>query len=84
MKKLLGIILVLGVGIIAYQSNASSINPNEYTVVMRFESGNTIALSEKYNGYDVCTGSTEYQLHKTVSSQSGANIQCVNELPTYK
>ena len=84
MKKILGIVVVLGIGVIAYQSNANSIDPNEFTVVMKFTSGNTIALSEKYNGYDSCITSAEYQLHKVVGATSGSNIQCVNELPTYR
>lgn len=83
MKKILGVLIVVGIALFAYQTSASSVNPNEYVVVMKFSSGNTIALSEKYQGYDACINSDEFKVHKLAGSQSGANIQCSNSKPTY-
>ncbi len=85
MKKLLvvGVLSMLTLGF-AYSNDSNKINPNEYYVVMKFSSGNTIALSDKITGYDACTSSDEYILHKTMSNQSQSNIQCTNSLPTYR
>lgn len=84
MKLILGILAVSVLGIGAYETYANSNNPNEYTVVMKFTSGNTLALSDKYQGYDSCVNSAEYQLHSVVGKQSGANIRCTNDPITYK
>jgi hypothetical protein len=86
MKKLLGIgVLAVLVGVV-YQSNAKeSIGVNDYYVVLKVPAtGNTIALSDKYNGYDQCTNSDEYIVNNALSKQAGTTIRCVNELPTYK
>lgn len=87
MKTLLGTLTVVGIvfgGFYMYESNANAVNTNDYIVVMKFTSGNTMAFSDKYNGYDACINSPEYIINKTISNQSGAKILCTNELPTYK
>lgn len=56
----------------------------QYTVVMKFESGNTLALSEVYGSHSKCINSDEYIVHTAFSEKSGANIQCTNKKPTYR
>lgn len=56
----------------------------QYTVVMKFESGNTLALSEAYGSHSKCINSDEYIVHTAFSEKSGAKIQCTNKKPTYK
>lgn len=86
MKLLLGIgvVLALTTGLI-YNSNAKTLGPNDYYLVIKFEqTGNTIALADKFSGHDACVTSPDYMLHQIAGKQSGSLIKCVNELPTYK
>ena len=73
-------------GFIAFHVLAKeTIEPNDHYVVIKVaKTGNTIGLSDKFSSYDSCINSADYQLHKFASEESGVNIQCVNELPTYK
>ncbi len=85
MKKLLGIgvLAVLGFGL--FYKTADAVGPNDYYLVIKFEqTGNTIALADKFNGHDACVSSPDYMLHQLAGKQSGSLIKCVNELPTYR
>lgn len=84
MKVTLGIIALFVISFGSYKLYANSNDPSKYTVVMKFTSGNTLALSDKYQGYDNCVNSAEYKLHNIVSKESGADIRCSNKKPTYK
>jgi hypothetical protein len=84
----LGILMVIAglVGFLASQVTAKdTVGANDYYIVIKVaKTGNTIGLSDKFIGYATCMNSPDYQLHKFASEESGVNIQCVNELPTYK
>ncbi len=85
MKKLLGIgvLAVLGFGL--FYQTADAVGPNDYYLVIKFQqTGNTIALADKFNGHDACVSSPDYMLHQLAGKQSGSLIKCVNELPTYR
>jgi len=85
MKKILGLCVIsfiIGFSIPLIKANAS--NPNEYYVVIKVkETGNTIALSDKFIGYEKCVNSADYQIHTLVSKESNVDIQC-STTPTYK
>jgi hypothetical protein len=86
MKSLLGIgvIAVLAFGLI-YTVNAKTAGPNDYYLVIKFEqTGNTIALADKFDGHDACITSPDFMLHQLAGKQSGSLIKCINELPTYR
>jgi hypothetical protein len=62
-----------------------TIGPTDHYVVIKFaKTGNTIGLSDKFSSYNSCINSADYHLHTLASKESGVDIQCVNELPTYK
>jgi hypothetical protein len=80
----IGVAAVLISGLM-YHSNASTVNPNEYYLVLKFsETGNALALADKFQSYDDCITSADYKLHDAVGRVSGSNIQCVNDLPKYR
>jgi len=84
----LGILFVISglLGFLAAQVTAKdTVGVNDYYIVIKVaKTGNTIGLSDKFIGYDNCVNSADYQLHTFASKESGADIQCINKLPTYR
>jgi hypothetical protein len=85
MKKLLGIGVLAVFGFGLFYNTADAVGPNDYYLVIKFaETGNTIALADKFNGHEACISSPDYAMHQIAGKQSGSLIKCVNELPTYR
>ncbi len=86
MKKILVVGVLIFLCGIGYRISAKeTIGVNDYYIVIKVaQTGNTIGLSDKFSSYNSCITSPDYELHKLASQESNVNIQCVNELPTYR